>query len=212
LRYLCSVPTFHILLLKSMLTGVTTWIFFAWLPLYLRETFQLTLGAAGFAGTFTLQATKVAGILCGGWISDRFGAGRGERRLLVLAACYLCAAPFLLIFLTTPGLLFVSLAIAAFSLFGGMGLANEQPTLAEVVPAKYRSTAIGVSNTFATAAGGLGVLLAGLLKSQVGLDAIFAASCIIYLVTAGFIVAAYFRFAPADIQKARAAEGEQRLS
>jgi hypothetical protein len=38
----------------------------------------------------------------------------------------------------------------------GIGTANERPALCDVIPPQYRSTALGVMNTFSTLAGALG--------------------------------------------------------
>jgi len=205
LRYLVRVPSFHVLLAKAMLSGVGIWIFLAWLPLYLREAFGMTLGGAGFAGTFMLQVSVVLGIAAGGWVSDRAAAAEGRRRLLVQGLCYLVAAPFLLLFLLRPGFALVAVAVSLFSLFRGLGHANENPTLCEVVPVQYRSTAIGIMNTCATAAGGVGVLLAGVLKASLGLDAIFAGISLLIALCGGALLVAYRFWATRDLARAAAA-------
>lgn len=204
LRYLAGVPSYHVLLAKAMLAGVGVWVFLNWLPLYFREAFNLTLGAAGFAGTFMLQISTVLGIAIGGWVSDRAAAGGAKRRMLVQGLSYLAAAPFLLLFLTHPGFTAVTVAVSAFSLFRGLGQANENPTLCEVIPVQYRSTAIGIMNTCATAAGGVGVLLAGILKRSLGLDAIFAGISLLFVIAGLALVVAYRRWVERDLQRARA--------
>ncbi|WP_414662455.1 MFS transporter [Horticoccus sp. 23ND18S-11] len=203
LRYLAGVPSYHVLLAKAMLAGVGVWVFLNWLPLYFREAFNLTLGAAGFAGTFMLQISTVLGIAIGGWVSDRAAAGGAKRRMLVQGLSYLAAAPFLLLFLTHPGFTAVTVAVSAFSLFRGLGQANENPTLCEVIPVQYRSTAIGIMNTCATAAGGVGVLLAGILKRSLGLDAIFAGISLLFVIAGLALVVTYRRWVERDLQRAR---------
>ena len=135
LRYLVRVPSFYILLQKTMLAGFTIWIFLGWLPLYFNEVFHLPLGAAGFAGTFMLQIATMLGIAGGGWISDRVAQRSPRGRMLVMAICYACAAPFLLIFLLHPGIGAVIFAVSAFSLLRGLGEASEKPALCDIVPA-----------------------------------------------------------------------------
>ncbi len=205
LRYLLRVPSYHVLLAKAMLAGVGVWVFLNWLPLYFREAFDLSLGAAGFAGTFMLQISTVLGIALGGWISDRAAAHGAKQRLLVQGLSYLAAAPFLLLFLARPGFAAVTVAVSAFSLLRGVGQANENPALCELVPVQFRSTAIGVMNTCATAAGGVGVLLAGVLKRSLGLDAIFAGISVLFLLAGAALVAAYRFAAERDLARAAAA-------
>lgn len=203
-RYLLGVPSYHVLLAKAMLAGVGIWVFFNWLPLYFREAFDLSLGAAGFAGTFMLQISTMLGIGLGGWISDRAAARGTQRRMLVQGLSYLAAAPFLLLFLVRPGFTTVALAVSAFSLFRGLGQANENPTLCEIIPVQFRSTAIGIMNTCATAAGGVGVLLAGVLKSTFGLNAIFAGIALLFVLAGGALLVAYRRWIGPDIARANA--------
>ena len=205
LVYLVRVPSYHVLLVKAMLAGVGVWVFLNWLPLYFREAFHLTLGAAGFAGTFMLQISTVIGIAAGGWVSDRAAARGAKQRMLVQGLSYLAAAPFLLLFLTQPGFTVVAFAVSAFSLFRGLGQANENPTLCEVIPVQYRSTAIGIMNTCATAAGGVGVLLAGFLKSSFGLNAIFAGIALLFVIAGVALIVAYRCWIGRDLERAQAA-------
>ncbi len=208
-RYLLGVPSYHVLLAKAMLAGVGVWVFFNWLPLYFREAFDMTLGAAGFAGTFMLQISTMLGIAFGGWLSDRAAARGTQRRMLVQGLSYLAAAPFLLLFLIRPSFAAVTAAVSLFSFFRGLGQANENPTLCEVIPVRYRSTGIGIMNTCATAAGGVGVLLAGVLKSTFGLNAIFAGISLLFLIAGIALVFAYRHWIARDIARANAASTGQ---
>ncbi len=206
LAYLVRTPSYYVMFAKAALSGVTIWIFLAWLPLYFRERFNLGLGQAGFLGTFMLQIATVIGIALGGWVSDRMAANAPARRMLVQSAAYFLAAPFLLIFLFGPGFVAAVTAVTCFSLLRGLGSASEQPTVCEIVPPAYRSTAIGVMNMGATAAGGGGVLLAGLLKGAVGLEGVFAGSAAIFATAALGLFVGYRFLMPADVRRAQIAE------
>ncbi|WP_414662556.1 MFS transporter [Horticoccus sp. 23ND18S-11] len=208
LRYLMRVRSFYVLLLKTMLAGFTIWIFLSWLPLYFNEAFHMTLGAAGFAGTFMLQISTMLGIAGGGWISDRVARRSPRGRMLVLGLSYVCAAPFLLIFLQRPGFAAVIFAVSAFSFLRGLGEASEKPALCDVVPACFRSTALGLMNTCATAAGGVGVLLAGILKRGWGLESVFAGSAAIFIFAGVWLFIGYRSFMAGDIARARAFEAQ----
>src|SRR5690606_2035883 len=137
-------------------------------------TYNMTLGMAGFAGTFILQGAVMLGIFAGGWFSDRVCAAAPHRRMLLYGSFYLLAAPFLLSFLGRPAFPLLAVGIAGFSFLRGLGQANDNPTQCEVVPRQFRATGLGVMNAVSTAAGGCGVLVAGLLKRELGLAAIFA--------------------------------------
>jgi len=202
LARLIRIPSYLILLAKAMLAGVGIWIFLNWLPLYFRDEFGMNLAAAGFAGTFMLQISTVVGIGAGGWLSDRFATRQLRNRMLYMSLSYLCAAPALLLFVGRPSFATVAVAVSLFSLMRGMGQANENPTLCEVVPAELRSTAIGIMNTCATAAGGAGVLLAAVLKSSFGLATVFAAISSLFVVASLLLLAGYYIYMPRDIAQA----------
>ena len=206
MKYLMRVPTYHALLLESMLSGLGIWIFLNWLPLYLRETYQMTLGAAGFAGTFMLQGAVVLGLMTGGWLSDRAARRGAHRRMLAYGTCYLFAAPFLLLFLTRPNFAVVAFTVSAFSFLRSVGAANDTPTQCEIVPAQFRSTGIGLMNTCATAAGGMGVFFAGVLKSEFGLNAIFATIAGAFALAGVILLVTYRLFIRRDIARAQAFE------
>jgi sugar phosphate permease len=205
LSELVRIPSYVVLVFKAMLAGLGIWIFLNWLPLYYRETFQLNLAAAGFAGTFMLQAATMLGIAGGGWLSDLLAMRQRRNRIGLQSISYLLAAPVLLLFLARPGFAVVSGAVFLFSLLRGVGQSNENPALCDVVPPRLRSTAIGIMNTGATLAGGIGVLAAGYLKSGVGLNGVFAGISVLFVVAGAAMAAAFLTFAERDIERADAA-------
>lgn len=203
-RYLSRVPSYYVLLAESMLSGLGLWTFFGWLPLYFKETYNMTLAAAGFAGTFMLQIAVMLGLLVGGTLSDRLAAGSPHRRMLLYGLFYFLSAPFLLFFVGQPSFPVVAAAIAAFSFLRGIGQANDNPTQCEIVPPQFRSTGVGFMNAFATGAGGMGVLFAGFLKSEVGLAGIFAGIAGVFLLASLVLFAGYRFFIRRDIARAQA--------
>ncbi|HRE82944.1 MAG TPA: MFS transporter, partial [Opitutaceae bacterium] len=206
LRTLVRIPTYWAMVCESMMSGMGMWIFFSWLPLYLRETYNMSLAAAGFSGTFMLQISVMTGIAVGGWLSDRIAVRYPHRRVLAYGTCYLLAAPFLLVFLGQPNFGVIAAGIAAFSFLRGVGQSNDHPTLCEIVPPSMRSTGIGLMNACATASGGCGVLVAGFLKREVGLAGVFAGISGVFLIAGTIMLITYFRSSARDFQRARLAE------
>src|SRR5262249_47751739 len=101
---LANIPSYGVILVEAALVAIGTWIFANWLPLYFRETYRLTLAAAGFSGTFSSTVGVVSGVMIGGYLSDR-GARRNVRqRLLVLGGCFMLSGAFLVVFLATPSI------------------------------------------------------------------------------------------------------------
>lgn len=205
LRYLVRVPSYFVLVGESLLSGIAVWIFLSWLPLYFKDTYNMTLAGAGFAGTFMLQISVVLGVIAGGWISDRLAAGDPARRMLLYSVFYFAAAPFLLFFLGKPTFAVAAAAIAAFSFLRGLGQANDNATQCEIVPPQFRSTGVGLMNLVATGAGGCGVLFVGFLKREVGLDAIFAGISGLFVLAGAVLLTGYLKFIRRDIARAQRA-------
>jgi len=178
-------------LIEAMLVATGTWMFFNWLPLYFKETYDMSLAAAGFSGTFMIQMAAVIGITAGGVLSDRLARGKVARRVLLLSVCYFMAAPFLAVFVIRPGYVLISAAIFAYSLLRSIGSINEHPILCDVLPPDLRATAIGLMNTLSCASGGVGVLAAGYLKHDWGLAGIFGGVSLLVLTAAVIALIAY---------------------
>jgi predicted MFS family arabinose efflux permease len=179
------------LFLEAMLISIGTWMFFNWLPLFFKETFYLSLAAAGFSGTFMIQTAAVIGITVGGLLSDRLSRGIIARRALILSVCYFLAAPFLAVFIARPGFTLVSTSIFAYSLLRSIGSCNEHPILCDLLPPDLRATAVGIMNTTNCLAGGIGVLAAGYLKKDWGLSGVFAGVSLLVALAGAVVLVAY---------------------
>jgi sugar phosphate permease len=136
------------------------------MPLYFRETFGMTLTAAGFSGTVLFQLAAVVGITCGGVLSDHITNGHPVRRMLLLGTFYCISAPFRLIFLGKPALAPLAACMFLNALLRTLGQTNEGPILCEVLSPRRRSLALGMMNCCTMISGGLGVYTAGYLKSD----------------------------------------------
>lgn len=198
---LLKTPSYWILLTEATLLAIGTWIFANWLPLYFSETFKMSLSAAGFAGTFPVQAGAMIGILAGGYFSDRVARRAVQRRMLLHSLCYLAAAPLLLVFLGTDSYLLILSAVFGYSLLRSIGGANANPLLCDLLPSNTWSTAIGLMNTTNTFAGGAGILVAGYLKRDFGLGGVFAGTSVIVLVAGILLLLGYGLFLQRDLER-----------
>jgi sugar phosphate permease len=200
--YVLRVPSFYCLLGSAVAAGVAVWAFFSWLPLFFAENYGMKLGAAGLSGVVLFNAPLFLGIAIGGWLSDKVVQRDAHGRALIKGLSFLLSAPFLFLFLGTPSFPIVAAALVISSLIRALGVSSEHPLVCEVIPTRYRSTAIGIMNTCGAGAGGIGVLLAGLLKQDIGLNTIFGASSFLY-VLAGLPMLWAYRYAmPKDAAKA----------
>lgn len=189
---LWRVSTYLILLSEAMIVSIGTWIFFNWLPLYFKDTFQMSLAGAGFSGT-VLQIAASLGIIAGGHFSDRVARKSWGRRMLLQSVSYFAAAPFLLAFLGRPNLALLMVCILLFSFLRAVGQSNEQPILCDLLANRLRSTAVGLMNMANSLAGGVGIIIAGHLKQDFGLGGVFAGVSAIVAI-AGLLVLTGYRF------------------
>jgi MFS family permease len=201
------IPTYLVLLAESAIIAIGVWMFFNWLPLYFRETFNMSLTGAGFSGTFMLQMAATIGVLTGGYLSDRIAGKQLHRRMLFQALCYFAAAPFLAAFLGTPAYGWISVCIFSFSFLRALGASNENAIVCDLLPANLRSIAVGLMNTANCMAGGVGIFVAGYLKASVGLAGVFAGISVIVFTSALIVTAGYLFFIRNDLAARARSEG-----
>jgi MFS family permease len=198
---LAGTPSYGIILAEAGLIALSTWVFANWLPLYFRETYGLTLAAAGFSGTFALTAGATLGVLTGGYVSDRVARTDVRRRLLMLSLLYAASAPFLFVFLAGPAVTILGLTILLHGFVRSLGSANELPLLCELLPPHRRGTAIGLLNALNTFIGGSGVFISGMVMGRLGLRQIFVALAGVVLLASIIAMIGYKWFLPADLAR-----------
>ena len=196
---LAATPSYGIILAEAALIALSTWVFANWLPLYFRETYGLSLAAAGFSGTFASTVGATLGVLTGGYISDRVARGDARRRLLMLSLLYALSAPFLLVFLIGPPVALLGLTILLHGFVRSLGSANELPLLCELLPPHRRGASFGLLNAMNTFIGGSGVFLSGMLMGRIGLTQIFVALAGVVLLAATVAMIGYRWVLPRDI-------------
>ncbi|MES2694690.1 MAG: MFS transporter [Verrucomicrobiota bacterium] len=200
--YCLRVPTFYCLLASAMAAGVASWIFLSWLPLFFTENYDMKLGAAGLAGVALYKAPVFIGIAIGGWTSDKVVQRNSRGRALIKGLSFIVSAPFLFFFMGAPTFTLIATMMILSSIIRAIGTPSEHPLICEVIPSRYRSTAIGIFNTCGSAAGGAGVLFAGVFKQDLGLNVIFGSSSFIYLFAGLLLLLAYWRFIGKDMARA----------
>lgn len=198
---LTQVSTYGVVLAEAALIAISNWVFANWLPLYFRETYGLTLAAAGFSGTFAVTAGVTSGVVAGGYLSDRLARGDKRRRLLFQCVFYALSAPPLLMFLGRPPLGIIGAAIFAHGFIRALGSVNELPLLCDLLPAHRRATAIGFMNALNTFIGGGGVLISGLLKAHFGLGQVFCGLAGVVVLASIACFAGYRWVLPRDIAR-----------
>jgi MFS family permease len=204
--YLLKTPSFHGMLLSAMVAGVASWTFLSWLPLFFSENYGLKLGAAGLAGAGLYKAPVLIGTAFGGPVSDRAARRNPRGRVMIKALSFLISCPFLFFFMGSPTFAVVATMLVLSSLIRAMGVPSEHAIICDVVPSQFRSTAVGIFNLCGSAAGGVGVLLAGLFKADLGLNTIFGASSFLYVIAGLVLLTIYWLTLSRDMERARQLE------
>jgi MFS family permease len=170
-------------------------IFLTWLPSYLHDTFKMSLTLAGLNATFWLQAASVVGVLCGGWLADRWARRRGGRPL-VQAVGLLAGAP--VVFLTgwARDVEVLVVALAGFGFFKGLYDANIWASLYDVVPARRRATAQGLMNAVGWLGAGVAPVAIAAASDRYGMAACLSATSAVYLLCGGLLLAGTAVFFP----------------
>jgi MFS family permease len=174
IRALFGVRAFWVLLVVNVFFGVTNWGISAWLPTYLRERFNLGLGAAGLSATGYIQAASFIGVLLGGVWADQWSRSNPRARALVPALGFCVAGPFLYLSAMTNMLPVALFGLSVYGISRGFFDANHMPVVRQLVDERYSATGYGFLNFMGCAAGGVMIYVGGRIKdAQMDLSNVF---------------------------------------
>jgi MFS family permease len=199
---LVKIPSFLVLAAAGALPSIGSWIFLNWLPLYFKESFAMSLAGAGFFGASFINGSAAASTILGGIVSDRVARQGAQYRMLLQAMLILAAAPTLLVFAVTKNLLVIVVALVLNAALRNAADLNILPLLCELAGEDKSAIAFGITNMVNSLAGGLGIFVAGLLKSSLGLAGVFAGIVGILIFDALMLFFGYWVFLKRDLQKA----------
>ncbi|MBE2213479.1 MAG: MFS transporter [Opitutaceae bacterium] len=120
-----------------------------WAPVFLQERFSLTLAQAGGYAMFFHHLAALAGILFGGWLSDRIALARPVFRPQLMGIAMLLAVPLIFLMGRAGTLALACAAMAGFGLFRGLYEANTHAALFQVIAPRHRASAVGVMTMLA---------------------------------------------------------------
>ena len=150
-----------VILLVFAIASLPGWSTKNWLPTMFAQHLHLPMTQAGPLSTITLAAASFAGVLLGGWLSDRWVQRTIRGRVYTSAIGLAAMIPSLLLLGFSHQLAFV---LAAAILFGaGYGIfdANNMPILCQFVSPRHRATAYGFINMTGVFSGALITQLLG---------------------------------------------------
>lgn len=157
-------------------------VFLTWLPTFLFQKFHMSLSMAGLNASLYLQAASLLGVLCGGYLADRFTKKRGGGRQLAQAIGLLLGAPFLFLTGWTLSVPILVFAMIGFGFFKGLYDANIIAGLYDVVAIENRGTAAGIANSLGWLGGGFAPVIIALGSAKFGMSACISATAVIYLI------------------------------
>jgi MFS family permease len=197
LHELLALPGFLGMTAVFGVVSACNWLVWTWLPLYLYQTFHMSLTKAGFSATFYIQVACCAGIVVGGWIADHWRKFTPRGRLLTQAIGLSGAAVFLFLIGLVRSETLVMTAMLAFGIGRGFYETNAMPVLCQIARRNLRSTGYGLFNCAGSAVGGLAAVLAGHLKGSTGLSVAFEIAGV-FLLLSSFLLAR-IRFGSQDV-------------
>jgi len=190
LRNLFGTGSYWILLFYNGAIGMSFWVIYSWLPTYLKDHFNLKLGAAGVSATSFIQVASFLGVIIGGFIADRWSRKNIRGRLYMPVIGFTLGGPFLFLMASTSVFGIAILGMIVFGLARGFHDSNLMPVMCQVIDKRYRATGYGFLNFFSTVIGGIMVYVGGALKdANVSLSVVFQFSAIILLISSWTLLA-----------------------
>lgn len=184
LKSLFKIPSYYIILFFFSALGMANWLVNGWLPTFVKEQFDLSLGSAGISATGYMQVGSFIGVVVGGILADRWVQKNVKGRLNVILVGFCIGAPFLFLLASTASFGIAILGMIVFGFARGANDANLMPLLAQVINPRYIATGYGFLNFLSTIVGGLMVYIGGALKdANVNLSITFQVIAIILLLT-----------------------------
>ena len=141
-----------------------------------------------------------AGVLTGGFLSDRMALRRYGARFELAAGAMLLGAPFL-VALRAPTQTFIYIGLAGFGLFRGLYEANMWAALFEVIPQRLRGQATALMISVAYVIGSASPLLLGYAKSWGSLGDAFALLAVVYAMAGSCLLTARLRYLAGEYRR-----------
>ena len=167
----------------------------SWGPKFIAQKFSVSPGMAGTGVMFWHFAAALPAILVAGVVADRL-VGRWPRfRLSVQAVTLVAAAPALALFGLSRSLAVIWLAAAVFGVMKGMFEANSVNSLYDVIPSRFRSSAIGYLNVLSGILGSLAPVWLGWLSQTHGVEGLgwgFASLGTVLILACGLMLVSIF--------------------
>ena len=167
-----------------------------WAPKFMYEKFGTSVATAGTQTMLYHHLFAFAAIMAGGVLTDVFVKKMPRFRLGFQILALLAGAPCLVAIGFMPSAAAMIAMTAAYGVLRGFFEVNTHASLFDVIPAQYRSTAVGIFTVFAFFMGGLSGVLMGYLAQRYGVhgfEAGFALMGGAYVLAALVMMLSFFR-------------------
>ncbi len=153
LAMLMANVSFWIILFYFCVPSVPGWAAKNWLPSLFSSSLGIGMETAGPIATISIAVSSFAGVLIGGFISDRWVMRNVKGRIYTVSIGLLMMVPALLCIGYGTSLAAVVLGAVLFGLGFGFFDANNMPILCQFVSSRNRATAYGMMNMCSVFAG-----------------------------------------------------------
>lgn len=144
---------FWVLLFYFSAPSLPGWAVKNWIPTLFSETLHMDMSQAGPLATMTTALSSLAGVLLGGFISDKWSQRNLKGRIYTGVIGLIFTIPALLLLGYGSGFEFILLGGLFFGLGFGMFDVNNMPILCQFVSPRYRATGYGLMNLAGISAG-----------------------------------------------------------
>jgi MFS family permease len=182
-------PAVLLLIVVFVGANFVAMVFLTWMPSFLYEKFAMSLSMAGLSATMYLQLASIVGVLCGGFLADRWRRHFATGRVMTQAIGLFLGVPFIFLTGWTLSAPVLVLAMTGFGLFKGFYDANIWASLYDLVKPERRATAQGLMNSIGWLLGGATAPVTIAAASVTfGMSACISATSLIYLFLGALLV------------------------
>ena len=165
-----------------------------WAPAFVEEKFDLPAKLAGRDAMLYHHLAALVGVLIGGRVADAFVGRRRQFRLELQSTAMLLGVPAIVGMGLATSLTATWIAMATLGFFRGLYESNTHASLFDVIPPRYRASAVGMLVMLAFLAGSVSPWLLGQCREMFpagrGLSYGFASLSIAYLIGGLAVLAA----------------------
>lgn len=159
-----------------------------WAPTFVHDKFHVDLTQSALVGAVPINLAGVFSVAVGGYLADRLAQRTTIGRFYVLAFGLTAAAAMLVLLPMAQTLWTVSLVLLASSIGKGLFDGCIYAAMHDVMPAKARSTAVGVMTMCGFIGAGSAPPIVALMSERLGMSVAMASLAALYVVAVAILL------------------------